>query len=204
MTKEPTVVSHSRVFNADIPDETMKAGASSEACKHHDLPEGFANLSATSRQHVQGAIDMHRLYLQDGYLIPPTFIIEHNKSVVLLPVDGSSQQAKDFSAATARKAATVSNSEFVAFVSMVWVLPESQLQNSSTILAKYGSIKKYPGSLQRAFVNLETRTCRYGALIPVLPCPPSKMRKKLGAVVWEKTEGGGGTFDAILPLDSVH
>jgi hypothetical protein len=182
----------------------MNFGAPSEAATHDDIPEGFANLSETSRKHVQLVIDAHRLYLQDGDLIPPTFIIERNKSVVFLPVDGSSQQAKDYSAETARKVASMSNSEFVAFVSMVWVLPESQFQNSISILAKYGSIKKYPGSLQRAFVNLETRTCRYCALIPVLPCPPSKMRKKLGAVVWERTEGSGGTFDAILPLDSAH
>ena len=204
MTIEPTVFSHCGAFNAGTPSATMNTGTPSEAATHDDIPEGFANLSETSRKHVQGAIDMHRLYLEEGDLIPPTFIIEHSKSVVLLPIDGSSQQAKDFSAETARKVAAMSNSEFVAFVSMVWVLPESQFQNSSSILAKYGSIKKYPGSLQRAFVNLETRTCRYCALIPVLPCPPSKMRKKLGAVVWERTEGGGGTFDAILPLDSAH
>jgi hypothetical protein len=153
---------------------------------------------------VQEAIDIHRRFLHEGELIPPTFIIEHNKSVVLLPVDGSSQQAKEFSAETARKVASLSNSEFVAFVSIVWVLPESQLQHTSAILATYGSIKKYPGSLQRAFVNVETRTGRHIAHVPVLSCPPSKMRKKLGTVIWQKTDGGFGTFVGILPLDNVH
>lgn len=100
--------------------------------------------------------------------------------------------------------ASLSKSEFVVYVSMVWVLPESQLQNTRAILAKYGSIKKYPGSLLRAFVNLETRTGHYCALVPVLPCPPSKMRKKLGAVIWQKTERSKGTLTGILPLDSTH
>jgi len=202
MSIEQKSVSYSRAFNADTTSEKKKAGTPSETGKHDDLPEGFANLSEASREHVQKAIDIHRRYLQDGDLIPPTFIIEKDKSVVLLPMDGSSQQAKEISADTARRIASLSNSEFVAFVSIAWVLPESQLQNASAILAKYGSIKKCPRSLKRAQVNLETRKGRYFALVPILACPPSKKRKTLGQVVWHRSDNVRGTLTGILPLDS--
>lgn len=172
--------------------------------KYSDLPPGFAGLSQRGRELVQAAIDMHRLFLQDGDLMTPVYLIEHDQCLAGVVVDGSTEEARDYSVADAKQAASTLGAEFVVFLAVTWELPEAQHHNADAILATHASIKKYPGAEHRALVNLETRHGRYFAMAPVLTCEHSKTRKKLGPVVWKSGDGTNGTFAGILPLSNVH
>jgi len=174
------------------------------SAQHSDLPQGFAGLSQRGRELVQAAIDMHRLFLQDGDLMTPVYLIEHDQCLAGVVVDASTEEARDYSVADAKQAASTSGAEFVVFLAVTWELPEAQHHNADAILATHASIRKYPGAEYRALVNLETRHGRYFAMARVLTCEHSKTRKKLGPVVWQSGDGTNGTFAGILPLSNVH
>lgn len=204
MTMKQATTSYKNAFTAGAIPGEKNIGGRLKANQHRDLAGDFANLSPNSCELVLLAIDSVRRSLNAGLEIPPHILVELDTCAGVILVDESSDEAAAFSADRARNVARQTNAEFAMFVSMNWVLPESQRKNTQAILAKYGRISNYPASQVVVLFHLETRHGRHGALVPILACPPSQTRKKLGEVIWQDCNDAAGTFVGMVPLDSAH
>jgi len=204
MTMKQATTSYQNAFTATASPAEQSIGGRPKANQHPDLAGDFAKLSPNSCELVLSAINTVRRALNDGSAIPPHILVEDDTCMGVVKVDDSSEDAMTFSATCARDLARQTNAEFAMFVSMSWVLPESQRKNTDAILAKYGRISNYPASQVVVLFHLETRHGRHGALVPILACPPSQTRKKLGEVIWQDCNDAAGIFVGMVPLDSAH
>ena len=202
MKQEAT--SNMNAFTAAANPGKKNIAGRQEAHQHPDLAGDFAKLSPNSCQLVLSAINTVRRALNNGFAIPPHILVEDNTCTGIVKVDDRSNDAMTFSANCARNLARQTNAEFAMLVSMNWVLPESQRKNTHAVLAKYGRISNYPASELVVLFHLETRHGRHGALVPILDCPPSQTRKKLGEVNWQDCNDAVGTFVRMVALDSAH
>lgn len=143
--------------------------------------------------------DAHELLLA-GKELPARIYLGSTQAELLqaVPVDTSSPDSKAESAQHARRVATFIDADFMVMVMEGWGLPADKINEHQAIVAKYGSVSRYPKRLDVVGFQLETRHGFFNATAPILPVPPSKKRRKMGAVAWVEADHAKGTFADIL------
>lgn len=143
--------------------------------------------------------DAHESLLE-GKRLPSTYYIGSCAAEVLqaVPVDTSSQSGKEASVMHAKRMATYLDADFVVLVTEAWALPRNKADDAEAILSKWGSVGQYPGKLDVAWFQLETRHGLFTAQAKILPVPPSKKRRKLGTIEWMRADEAQGTMAGVL------
>jgi len=116
--------------------------------------------------------DAHESLLA-GKELPSTYYIGSTAAEVLqtVPVDTSSQGAKEASARQAKRMATYLDADFVVLVTEAWALPRNKVKDTKAILSKWGSVGQYPGKLDVAWFQLESRHGLFNAQAPIPYAP---------------------------------
>lgn len=139
--------------------------------------------------------------LQRGHTVPSAFFLgSASGEIHCVELDSHTYESKLASAKTARNLAYYVNALFVITLSESWGLPDGYtVEQSDEVLAKYGSIGAFPGKTDLLFLHMEAREGTFAGRAHILPCPPSKKKRRLGAFTWFESDHAAGILTGILP-----
>lgn len=139
--------------------------------------------------------------LQRGHTVPSAFFLgSASGEIHCVELDSRTYESKLASAKTAKNLAYYVNALFVITLSESWGLPDGYtVEQSDAVLAKYGSIGAYPGKTDLLFLHMESQDGTFAGRAHILPCPPSKKKRRLGAFTWFKSDKTAGILTGILP-----
>ena len=156
------------------------------------LPEEFQPL-------VDDCESWARATLERGEPIPPTMWLVAQDEIFEMPMDTSSEAAREESAHRCRQLCEVQQVEAVLHVAEAWGLSEKDAPRHQVILEKYGSVAAYPGRRDIVSFQLETLDGYYNAIVPIVAKPPSKKKRTIGPVRFIRPTTVHGRLAGMLP-----
>jgi hypothetical protein len=118
----------------------------------------------------------------------------------IVPIQATSEQAKDDAAALLRHLAHLLQADFIFTIMDAWGLPKDKMHRMQQILDEYGSIGASPYRIDIVALALETRHGIWVAQMPVKPKGISKMKKTFGEPRFQLFTDAQGRFVDLLPI----
>ena len=161
------------------------------------------NVSAVPEQHrdwVAGVVEKVESQLRDGDEVMPMGVIHSatENSLNFVGTSFSSEQEKNAFAHFMRFTCKKLDADAVLFVSEAWALKPSKMADYHAIIEQYGSIGESPHRIDNVIFVLETASLNYMCTAPILPCPPSKKRRRLESPAKFMVANAGGRFSQML------
>lgn len=167
------------------------------------MREDNCGLPASLAALVWSVIGTAEGFLGRGEELEPVAFVGKADGMTAQPMalDMSSEESKERSADAVRRAARALGADFALLLAESWMPREEDPGKLRRLMEIYGSVSAMPRKLRKevALVSLETREGVWIALPELLPCPPSKKKRKLGAIEFMKTEASSGRFMHLLP-----
>ena len=157
-------------------------------------PQAYLNI-------ITPLIGLARGLLESGETLVPAAFVGNLTTQQTLPVmiNPGSDEIKDESAATIKRAATMIDADFVFIVMEAWSLRPDKLHRADEIRDKYGSIGNSPYAIDVVSMTLETRHGIWVAQLSIKPKGYSKKKRTFGPPEFRFFTEAKGRFVDLLP-----
>lgn len=142
-----------------------------------------------------------RGFAEAGEKLVPVAFVGNLTTQQTLPVmlHSGSDETKDESATTVKRAAAMTDADFVFVIMEAWSLRPDKLHRVDEILDKYGSIGNSPYAMDVVSMTLETRHGIWVAQMPFKPKGHSKKKRTFGQPEFRFFTEAEGRFVDLLP-----
>jgi hypothetical protein len=149
---------------------------------------------------TQDVLQKTRKSLEKDGSVPTVAYIGNSQknNTIALVIDTSSEAAKDAGAAHMEQVVSITDADFVFFVTEAWMLPRDKIKDHKKLMAIYGSIGNSPYRVDGVAFTLETRTGFWLAQAQQKKFGASQKKKTFGPVEWRQMDGATGRFAGLL------
>lgn len=150
---------------------------------------------------VDKVLAICRAQMTEGAVAAVTYVID-SRTGTMVPVEMHmpNEVSKDISAAMVRWTAKNMKADATIMVNEAWTLSREDLQRHAEIIARYGSIRDYPGKLDVLMVQVQTRA---GHWLGRAPIEHAGDARRCGPMEVIRGDAAAGTLTNFLPPEEL-
>lgn len=159
-------------------------------------------IPAAYREIVDPLVNHARTLVEQGESLEALAFVGNltTRQLAAVPMNPSSESAKDTAAQRIRELAHEHAADFVVIVMEAWSLPPKKIKRMDEIVERFGSIGASPYRIDVVSFSLETRYGIWVAQVPLRPKSGSKKKRTFGQPEFRLFTEAEGRFVDLLPI----